>query len=71
MLIDLSKMKQPLYLSDINEHIWRALVRQQSQPNPPNFFRDIMDEYEKVTGAESSDIPQISIILYLSHQNRS
>ena len=53
MLIDLSKMKQPLYLSDINEHIWRASVRQQSQPNPPNFFRDIMDEYEKVTGAIS------------------
>ena len=66
MLIDLSKMERPSYLSSINEHNWRASVRQQSQPNPPNFFRDIMNEYEKVMGAESPDVSQISIISYLS-----
>ncbi|CAG8595710.1 1478_t:CDS:2, partial [Paraglomus occultum] len=41
-------MERPSYLSSINEHNWRASVRQQNQPNLPNFFRDIMDEYEKV-----------------------
>ena len=60
MHINLSKMERPSYLSSINEHNWRASVRQQSQPNLPNFFRDIMDEYEKVTGAESPNVTQIS-----------
>ncbi|CAG8555424.1 10637_t:CDS:10 [Funneliformis caledonium] len=47
MYIDLARMKVPSYIS-INEHSWRSSVRQADQPNPPNFFRDIMDNYEKV-----------------------
>lgn len=47
MLIDLTKMKKPNYVTT-DERSWRSAIRQISQPDPPDFFGKILNEYEKV-----------------------
>ena len=47
MLVDLTRMKKPSYVIT-DERNWRASVRQPSQPDPAEFFGNIMNEYEKV-----------------------
>ena len=47
MLIDLTMMKRPKYVT-LDERSWRASIRQPTQPDPANFFGDLMNEYEKV-----------------------
>ncbi|GES85098.1 hypothetical protein GLOIN_2v1837963 [Rhizophagus clarus] len=47
MLIDLTNMRKPLYVS-ADERSWRAAIRQPDKPNIASFFRDVMDEYEMV-----------------------
>ncbi|RIA98416.1 hypothetical protein C1645_812661 [Glomus cerebriforme] len=47
MLIDLTNMKKPQYVST-GERNWRTAVRQPNKPNIASFFRDVMDEYEMV-----------------------
>ncbi|CAG8669912.1 9959_t:CDS:10, partial [Funneliformis mosseae] len=59
MLIDLTMMKKPNYVTT-DEQSWRASIRQRSQPDLPNFFFDIMNEYEKVI----NDIDELRLVFY-------
>lgn len=47
MLIDLTRMKRPTYIT-VDKRSWRASIRQPVQPDLASFFGDIMNEYEKV-----------------------